>query len=232
MSRAIAYLRCSTQEQAESQLGIEAQLQSVRALALRLNIEIVAVHTDDGISGSAPVEARPGLLAAIDALRQGDLLLCARRDRLARDIVVAALVERLVARKQAKIASTDAPDDDGSPSATMMRQILDVFASYERLVIKARTKTALAAKKRRGERAGHLAWGTTLAPDGRTVVPNGHELAILEEIRRLRHRGLCIVDICAELTAKGMLNRKNQPFKPSAVAQLLERHGDGLPRSA
>ncbi len=48
-----------------------------------------------------------------------------------------------------------------------MRRIVDAFAEYERLVIKARTKAALSAKRRRGERSGQVPFGMAVTDDGR-----------------------------------------------------------------
>ena len=48
----------------------------------------------------------------------------------------------------------------------MLTGIIDVFAEYERDVIKARTKAALQAMKREGKRVGHIPFGYRLAPCG------------------------------------------------------------------
>ena len=50
---------------------------------------LVAVYTDHGISGAAPLDKREGLMAAIDALveRRAGTFLAMKRDRLARDVV-------------------------------------------------------------------------------------------------------------------------------------------------
>ena len=52
---------------------------------------MISVHEDLGLSGGTPLEKRPGLLAAPDALRQqaAGILLVAKRDRLARDVMIA-----------------------------------------------------------------------------------------------------------------------------------------------
>jgi hypothetical protein len=47
-----------------------------------------------------------------------------------------------------------------------MRRLIDSFAEYERLIIGARTKSAPAAKRARGERVGALPFGYRLAADG------------------------------------------------------------------
>ena len=81
--RFIAYLRVSTDEQADSGAGLAAQSDQCRQRADREGGEFVGPFTDD-ISGAATLDKRPQLLAAIAELRRGDVLLVAKRDRLAR----------------------------------------------------------------------------------------------------------------------------------------------------
>jgi DNA invertase Pin-like site-specific DNA recombinase len=227
MNCAIVYIRVSTDEQASSGLGMSAQRQNCESLAQRLGVEITAVHADEGVSGGASIEERPGLMAAIDALQPGDLLLAHKRDRVARDLVIAALVEKLVARRRARLVTTDAPDDD-SPTAVLMKQILDAFGQFERALIRQRTKSAMAAARLKGRRVGHVPYGKRVASDGRHLEENPQEQAILQQIRRLRVRGATVLGICDTLNEKGHRNRAGQPFKSGHVAQLLERHGDGI----
>ena len=81
--KAIGYIRVSTQEQAQSGLGLEAQAVAIREEATRRgwDLEIIA---DEGESGSKV--DRPGLLAAKDKLARGEVqaLIVAKQDRLMR----------------------------------------------------------------------------------------------------------------------------------------------------
>jgi DNA invertase Pin-like site-specific DNA recombinase len=223
----VGYRRVSTDSQSESGAGMDAQMTAIEAIATRLNLPLAAVHDDAGLSGSLPLEHRPGLLAAMDMLRAGDVLAVSRRDRLGRDALHTAMIQRLVERKGARIVSPDAPDTD-DPASRLLTQLLDAFAEFERQIIRQRTRNAMAAARSKGRRTGHMPWGSRLAADGRHLEPNPEEVAILEKIRRLRHRGLTLIDICDALTEQRLFNRAGNPFKPSHVAQLLERHGDGI----
>lgn len=158
--RAIAYLRVSTEEQ---QLGPEAQEAAIRTYAAQRGLEIVAVFRDQ-VSGAAPLDARPGLIEALDALgREGaSVLLVHRRDRLARDTAQAAFVSRLVEHSGARIESADGVAAGDAPEDRLLRTILDGLAEYERALIRVRTKGALAAKRRRGERLGRPPFGFQL----------------------------------------------------------------------
>ena len=61
-STAVGYIRVSTEEQT---LGPEAQRVALARWAEARKIQLVAVHEDRGVSGAAPLDRRPGLLAAL-----------------------------------------------------------------------------------------------------------------------------------------------------------------------
>src|SRR5262245_49245611 len=95
--KAIIYLRVSSDEQAESGLGLEAQLATCTAWAAARGYEVAGVYRDEGVSGTVPVHKRAGLLAGLSALGRDSVLLAAKRDRLARDVGVAAIIEMMAA---------------------------------------------------------------------------------------------------------------------------------------
>ena len=149
----IAYLRVSTDQQTQSGAGLDAQHDA----CLRVAGELAGVYRDEGVSGKTGLDKRPALLEAIAELGKGDVLIVAKRDRLGRDPLVVAMIESAVQRKGARIVSAAGEGTDSdSPTDVLMRRMVDAFAEYERLIIGARTKAALQAKKQRGERTGSI----------------------------------------------------------------------------
>lgn len=221
-ARAIGYLRVSTESQADSGLGLEAQQAAISAAATRIGLPLEEVFTDT-VSGGLALEYRPGLLAALDVLGSGDALIVAKRDRLGRDVLHVSMIQRLVERKGARIVSPDTPDDD-SPTSILIRQILDAFSQFERQIIRQRTRAAMAVAKQQGRRVGRVPFGMALGDDGRTLVPNLEERAVLAEIHRLRNRGYALFSIAEELNARGWRNRQNRPWQANFIGQLLSRH--------
>lgn len=145
-----AYLRVSTDDQAESGLGLAAQEASCRVWAAGAEVE---TYTDAGVSGGAPPSERPALVRLLAAVRKGDVLLVAKRDRLARDPYYAIIIERAVSASGGRVVSAAGEGtDDDSPTSILMRRILDAFAEHERLLIGVRTKAALGARKAQGKR--------------------------------------------------------------------------------
>jgi DNA invertase Pin-like site-specific DNA recombinase len=153
------------------------------------------------------------------------VFLVAKRDRLGRDVLNVAMIERLVERRGARVCSAagEGTDDDG-PTGQLMRTIVDAFAQYERALIRARTRAAMAAARKRGQRIGTVPWGQQVSEDGRTLVPNLEERAVLAEIHRLRNRGYALFSIAEELNDRGLSNRQGRPWLANFIGQLLSRH--------
>jgi len=214
----VAYLRVSTDEQADSSAGLDAQLDACRQIA---EGEVAAVYQDAGISGKAGLDKRPGLLAAIDALEAGDVLLVAKRDRIARDPLVMAMSEAAVQRKKARIASAAGEGTDSdSPSDVLMRRMVDAFAEYERLLIGARMRAALQGMRARGQRVGSIPYGYRLGDDG-LLVEEASEQRIVGLVRQLRAGGATLRAIADELTARKMRPR-GTCWHPQTIKNPLE----------
>lgn len=220
--RFVTYLRVSTDEQA---LGLDAQLDLCRAFAARAGGELAGPFSDDGISGGASIDKRPALMAAIADLRRGDVLLVANRLRLARDPIISAMAEAACKRRGARIVSAageGTADDD--PASILMRRLIDCFGEYERLLIGARTKSALQAKIRRGQRCGAVRFGYDLAADGVTLVPNAAEQAVLDLIRQERAKGLSLRAIAELLNKTGVATKSGKPcWKHTTIKGILGR---------
>jgi resolvase-like protein len=134
-SRTIAYLRVSTDKQADSGLGLEAQRTAVNTAAGRLGLPLASVLVDAGVSGALSAADRPVLLQAVGALRRGDALLVAKRDRLGRDVIEVALIERMIARRGARVVSAAGEGTDSTdPSGLLMRRLVDSFAEVRAAV--------------------------------------------------------------------------------------------------
>ncbi len=203
---AVAYLRVSTDEQA---LGPEAQRAALTRWAASAGVEIVAWYEDLGVSGAAPLDKRPGLLAALAGLGEhgAGLLVVAKRDRLARSVPAAVAIEGQAKRAGARIVSAAGEGTDGDaddPTAQLMRGLADLFAQHERALIGQRTRAALNVKRARGERVGELPLGRMVGADGVTLIENPAEARAVELVHELRAAGLSIRAIADELNRRGV----------------------------
>ena len=214
----IAYLRVSTDEQANSGLGLDAQL---AAITEKIGTPD-ATYRDEGFSGSDP--RRPALLDALTSLKTGDVLAVGKRDRLGRDLFLMGWIQKEVKRVGARIVSaagegTEADD----PASVLMRHIIDSFAEYERNVISMRTVVALAQKRVRGEKTGgDVPFGYTLDADGVHLVEDQAEQAVIGRIKKLRDKGYSLRQISTELEQAGIFTKTGKTrWNPKTVRKLL-----------
>ena len=217
---AVAYVRCSTSSQ---ELGPDAQRAALAVWAERNGVTIAAIFEDRGVSGGAAIDRRPGLLSALDALAEhgAGLFVVANRSRLARDVMNAAMIERMAERVGARVVSAAGEGEGDDPASKLMRTMVDAYAEYERALIKARTRAALQVKKARGEKTGGVClYGEA---EGIAAERNDAEREIVAAVVKARAAGLSIREIAAELAAAGMRTRKSGAIQPTQIARILRR---------
>lgn len=110
---------------------------------------------DDRASGTN--EDRPGLRACLKALREGDVLVVWKLDRLGRNLrhlvnLVHALTERGVGLKV--LTGHGAAVDTTTPAGKLVFGIFAALAEFERELIVERTQAGLASARARGRQGG------------------------------------------------------------------------------
>ncbi|TYL50073.1 resolvase [Nocardioides sp. BGMRC 2183] len=151
----VGYLRVSTNEQALSGAGLDAQEAAIRAEADRRGWTLHALHTDAGASGRT-LAHRPALAAAIEDIESGAAggLVVAKLDRLSRSLLdFAGLMER-ARSKNWNLVALDLGIDLSTPAGEFLASVMASAAQWERRIIGQRTKDALAAKRAAGVRLG------------------------------------------------------------------------------
>lgn len=124
---------------------VENQLRDLQAVAVRLGWTVVAVFTDEGISGAKGRDQRPGF----DALLQGvarkefDLIAAWSVCRLGRSLqdLVAFLAD--VQARGVDLYLHQQALDTSTPSGRMLFQLLGVFGEFERAMIRSRVMAGL-----------------------------------------------------------------------------------------
>lgn len=224
----IGLIRVSTDRQ---EIGPEAQRQAITAWAMGHSMPVARWYEDIGVSGAAPFEKRPGLMAALESLAEGDALVVAKRDRLARDVVLTAMVERLVEKIGAILVSADGTGNGTGPEAQLMRHIMASFAAYERALISCRIKSALNVKRANGEHLGPVPFGWRLDKTGVHLERHEGEQEAVRLILALREGGASLRDIAAELAARGILSPRGAAvWMPSAVNHVIKRESSPAAR--
>src|SRR5215218_11059263 len=149
MKAVAAYVRVSTQRQAQSQ-SIEQQLERLCAHLRGQGEELTseAIFRDDGYSGATL--NRPGLDRLRDAVRAGEVeqVLVTDPDRLARNYVQLMVLLEELERAGCEVAFLDRPSRE--PQDQLLLQIRGAVAEYERALIAERMRRGRQAKLRAG----------------------------------------------------------------------------------
>ncbi|MEE3019901.1 MAG: recombinase family protein [Bacteroidota bacterium] len=146
MNKAVIYVRCSTQRQAKSGLGLEDQRERCLSFCKERGVEVIGIYVDEGVSGKVEPDKRPYLSQALQVARQeGAKIVVAKLDRLSREVhCVAGLMKH-----QVDFVVVEHPE---APS--FLLHILASMNQFEREQISKRTKDALAVAKQRGVKLG------------------------------------------------------------------------------
>lgn len=221
MTRCVAYLRVSTDEQADKGHSLDAQRAKVQAYAQLYDLELVAIEVDAG--ASAKSLERPALKRALRMLRskQAEALLVVKLDRLTRSVKdLCTLIDVYFAKKHALLSVTEQVDTR-TASGRMVLNILTSVGQWEREAIGERTSAVLQHLKAQGRYTGGVApYGFTLEHDGGLVKLEA-EQEIIAQARSWRTLGLSLRSISAALEEAGMLSRAGTPFTPTAVADMV-----------
>lgn len=222
--KVVAYVRVSTETQADRGVSLAAQREKVTAYASLYDLEIVAFVEDAG--ASAKTLDRPGLARALAMLDSGEAggLVVAKLDRLTRSVRdLDALISRWFGRSNGPaLLSVGEQIDTRSAAGRLVLNILASVSQWEREAIGERTATALAHKRSRGERTGEVPFGFAVADDGVALVEDPAEQEAIALVNDLRAGGMSIRAIAAELAARGVPSRGGR-WHPTTVARLVRR---------
>ena len=218
----IVYYRVSTKMQIDTGAGLAAQEDICKEWASKQGLEIYESYTEKAMSGATPLDKRPALFSAIMALGEGDVLLVSRLDRLSRDLYGGIIIDELVAKKKARVVSAAGEGTEGEdPANKMMKDMFRVVAGFERHLTQFRIKSALAAKKARGERVGFIPFGYELG-DNRKLRPKPEDQPIIEKMIEFRMQGKSLKTICEHLNASGLFNRNGNKWNEMSMWNALK----------
>jgi DNA invertase Pin-like site-specific DNA recombinase len=217
--KCVAYLRTSSAKN----VGLDKdshkrQMAAITAYA-KSGYEIVQPpFYDAAVSGADPIDARPGfrdLLAFVATRPDVRTILVESASRFARDLVVQLTGHRLLKERGIELIPVDAPDHftAGTPTATMVQQILGAVSEFEKasIVLKLR-----AARDRKRALTGKCEGRKSHAEKRPAVVALARRLHRLHngQRRSLRRIARLLADV-------GHVNGSGRVFSASAVSSMV-----------
>lgn len=224
-TKAVGYIRVSTDMQAAHGVSLDAQQAKLAAYAALYDLTLVEVIVDAG--ASAKTLDRPGLQRALGMLRKGKAtaLLVAKLDRLTRSVEdLGELIRTVFVPGKADLLSVGEQIDTRTAAGRLVLNVLGSVAQWERETTSERTRDALAHKHANGERTSLYApYGYRLANNDKTLVADEAEQAMLAAIREARQRGLSQRAVVADLARQGFTTRKGTALGLRQVQRMMEQ---------
>lgn len=219
-TRTVAYLRVSTDKQADHGVSLDAQRAKVLAYAELYELDLVSIEVDAG--ESAKTLDRPALERALAMLRRGaaDALLVVKLDRLTRNVRDLADLVDSYFTKRAALLSVSEQIDTRSAAGRLVLNVLSSVGQWEREAIGERTSAAMQHLKSEGRYTGGAApYGYTLAAG--ELVPVESEQTVIASARTLRTAGLSLRAVAATLDERGVRARNGRSFGAEQVARMV-----------
>lgn len=131
MRQALAYARVSTQDQADRNLSIPAQVEAIRKFASQNQIEIVQEFADEGVSAFHDVD-RPQFQMMMERAKKGiNLILVHDQSRFCRDRYASVSYKRILRNYGVSVMSINMPIDVDNPISGFIEAIDEARAESE-----------------------------------------------------------------------------------------------------
>ena len=215
----VAYYRTSSAANVgKGKDSLPRQQEAVRKYAKAHKLTVVREFYDAGVSGSAPVDSRPGFSELLTYVGSNGarVVLTENAGRFARDLAVQIAGHDLLKSLGYELIPVDAPDffTDETPTATMVRQILGSVAQFEKAMIVQKLKRGRDKKIAETGRCG-----------GAARVPG----EVVKQARRLARknpstgRRRSLRAIASELAELGFLGPSGGPYYAQSIKRMVGR---------
>ena len=203
--RLAIYARCSTAEQT-----VDHQLDGLREYAQARQLQVVEEYLDHGVSGAKAQRPALDRLLADAHRRRFDAVLVWKLDRLGRSLShLIRLVDTFGSLGIDLVSLGDPGLDTTSPHGRLLFSVMGAVAEFERDLIRERTRSGVAAARRRGKRLGRprvhvpLAQAERLLASGRSVTTVAQELGVSRAtLRRALAKNVCSAGpVTAQITS-------------------------------
>lgn len=185
------YTRVSTTDQAREGHSLEEQEKRLRAMCEAKNYKVYKVYTDAGISGKS-ADNRPAYQQMMKDMKKGkfNLIMAYKMDRLSRSVIDFENFFNDIKKYNCEVQFIEGNIDTNGASGMMFARILEVFAQFERELIKERTLIGVESAVSKGHFGGKppLGYKTKLDNEGKKLkewIINEDEAKIVREIFEL-----------------------------------------------
>lgn len=216
---AVAYLRTSSAANiGQDKDSDRRQRAAIEAFAKLAGFVLVGEYYDAAVSGTDPIEERPGFAALLDQIEGNGCRVVIVEDasRFARDVRAHVLGIALLRARGVRLLASNGDNltDDTDEMTEGMVTIAAVFSQIEKKRLVRKLRVARERKRASGVKVEGRRSHAELNPD---------MVVLARRLRRKRSKGgqRSLREISRELAARGYLNQRGQPFSAASVRSMV-----------
>ncbi len=216
------YARVSTQRQADEGESLAVQQRQIGGYATMIGVDAPEFFVEEGVSGTKPLKERPAGKELLDRLQRGDVIICAKLDRMFRSALDALKTAEVIKEKGVSLHLIDLGGDvTGNGISKMFFTIVSAVAEAERDRIAQRVLDVKQDQRKRGRHlGGKRPFGFQIDKDG-GLVEDEREQAAIRKIVELRKARTPLRAIQEAMAADG------HKLSHVAIDRIWKRHGIG-----
>jgi DNA invertase Pin-like site-specific DNA recombinase len=232
------YRRVSSAGQAaEEKTSLADQEMKIRGVAMVHGMGDPVIFTDPGVSGSIPLSERPEGGKLWRLLAKGDLLICAKLDRLFRSAADALVTADTMKARGVSLILINLGMEPvtGVGMAKFYFSMMAAVAELEKEQILERMRDG---KKSKAAKGGHIGgyspYGFRKIGIGKTATlePDPSEQVVIDLIRQFEEAGNSLRSIARKLALMGHTTRIGSPWSAVQISRILRRSDGGFSAAA
>jgi DNA invertase Pin-like site-specific DNA recombinase len=221
MTKAIGYIRVSTEMQVNEGVSLDAQSAKIRAYCELNDLELIEIVCDAG--KSAKTTNRDGLQKCLSMIASGEAgaLVVYKLDRLSRKVLDTLNLISEIESHGASLHSISEKLDTSSALGKFFVNMTAALAQLERDQISERVTMAMAHKKDEGQHCGAAPFGFEMVDKELQRVESQHNaIAIITEMRA---NGAALRTIADHLNGEGIPTQRGGNWQASTINNILKR---------
>ena len=221
MTKAIGYIRVSTEMQVNEGVSLDAQTAKIRAYCELNDLELIEIVCDAG--KSAKTTNRDGLQKCLAAIASGEAgaIVVYKLDRLSRKVLDTLNLISEIESHGASLHSISEKLDTSSALGKFFVNMTAALAQLERDQISERVTMAMAHKKDEGQHCGAAPFGFEMVNKELQRVESQHNAIAI--IREMRANGAALRTIADHLNGEGIPTQRGGKWQASTINQIIKR---------
>ena len=209
MRKVYGYIRVSTNNQVENGMSLKEQQRQVELYGEVNKMKVDTIFTERGVSASVELRKRPRGAVLLEVVKDGDVIICSKLDRMFRSCLDGLTVLRDLKKRDVELHFIDLGGNTTTNGiGHLMFTIMSSFAEMERNRLGERIRGTKQLKNQEDVfLGGKVGFGYNLEQHGdkQYLVEDKDQQKVIKKMKKLKKEGLSYRKISDDLKKDGVV---------------------------